>query len=110
MATNTFRSLRDQLLDVNDATLGAAQTAIVGGKTVRCIIEEITSEEIEIAGGRAESGGFKLSCIPKEALSPKPEKGDSVEARDQDLELLSITETNDATFTITAGSFLRGER
>lgn len=107
---NIFRVLRDQLLDVNDATLGAAQTAIVMGKTVRCIIEEITLEEIEISGGLAESGGFRLSCIPKESLIPKPEKGDSVEARDQDLELLSIVEINDATLTILAGSLNRGER
>lgn len=80
------------------------------GKTVRCIIEEITLEEIEISGGLAESGGFRLSCIPKESLIPKPEKGDSVEARDQDLELLSIVEINDATLTILAGSLNRGER
>lgn len=106
---NQFRIHRDRLLNVNDATLGTSQTAVIGGKTVRCIIEEITSEEMEIAGGRAESGGFRLSCIPKESLSPVPEKGVSVEARDQDLELLSITEYNDATFTIVAGSMNRGE-
>lgn len=106
---NQFRTHRDSLLDMNDATLGAAQTAIVGGKTVRCIIEEITSEEAAIGGGLMETGGFRLSCIPKESLSPKPEKGDAIVARDQDLELLSIVEFNDATFTITAGSLNRGE-
>lgn len=107
--SNTFRSVRDSLLDANDFTLGSAQTARIGGKTVRCIIEEITSEEAAIGGGLMETGGFRLSCIPKESLSPKPEKGDAVVARDQDLELLSIVEFNDATFTITAGSLNRGE-
>jgi hypothetical protein len=106
---NQFRSARDRLLNVNDAVSGSPQTAKISGKTVRCIIEEITSEEIEISGGRAESGGFRLSCIPKESLAPKPEKGDSVEARDQDLEQLTIVEFNDATFTIVAGSLNRGE-
>jgi hypothetical protein len=99
--SNDMLAARDLLLDCNDQTLGGVQTAI---------IEEITSEEIEISGGRAESGGFRLSCIPKESLQPKPEKGDPIEARDQDLELLSIVEYNDATFTITAGSLNRGER
>lgn len=107
---NQFRIHRDILLDRYDATMGSPQTARINGLTVRCIIEEITSEEIEIAGGRAESGGFRLSCIPKEVLSPVPEKGAQVEARDQDLELLSITEFNDSSYTITAGSMLRGEQ
>lgn len=107
--SNQFIAARDELLDVNDETLGSAQTAKVAGKVVRCIIEEITTDEILIAGGEAEGGGFRLSCIPKESLSPKPEKGDSVEARDQDLELLSIVEYNNCSYTITAGSLVRGE-
>lgn len=106
---NAFRVARDQLLAVNDATLGTPQTATIGGTVVRCIIEEITSEEIAISGGNAESGGFRLSCIPKESLPVKPEKGTQVQARDQDLDLLSIVEYNDATFTIVAGELTRGE-
>lgn len=107
---NQFAGARDSLLDANDEVCGKPQTARIAGKPVRCIIEEITTDEILIAGGVAESGGFRLSCIPKESLSPKPEKGDSVEARDQDLELLSITERNDCNYEIVAGSLLRGER
>lgn len=108
--SNQFVIARDELLDCNDEVCGSPQTAKIAGKTVRCIIEEITSEEILIAGGEAESGGFKLSCIPKESLDPKPEKGDSVEARDQDLELLSIVERNAATYEVTAGALTRGEQ
>lgn len=107
--SNQFVTARDELLDCNDEILGTPQTAKIAGKVVRCIIEEITSEEILIAGGEAESGGFRLSCIPKESLSPKPEKGDAVEARDQDLELLSIVERNDCTYEILAGALTRGE-
>lgn len=108
--SNSMRAARDALLNVNDATLGAAQTARINGRTVRCIIEEITSEEAEIGGGLMETGGFRLSCIPKESFPIKPEKGDEVQARDQDLTLLSIVEFNDATYTITAGDLNRGER
>lgn len=106
---NTFNTHRDALLNMNDATIGSPQTASVDGKTVRCIIEEITNEEIAIGGGLAESGGFRLSCIPKESLSPKPEKGSNVIARGQTLQLLSIVEYNDSNYTILAGSLLRGE-
>lgn len=94
---------------MNDATLGAAQTATVGGKVVRCITEDITSEEAAIGGGLMEAGGFRLSCIPKESLVPKPDKGTEIQARDQDLELLSIVEFNDSSYTISAGSLNRGE-
>lgn len=94
---------------MNDATVGSAQTASVDGKTVRCIIEEITAEEIAIGGGLTESGGFRLSCVPKESLSPVPSKGATVIARGKTLALLSITEFNDSNFTILAGSMLRGE-
>lgn len=107
--SNQFAAARDELLDCNDEVLGSPQTAKIAGRTVRCIIEEITSEEIEINGGVAESGGFRLSCIPKESLPVKPEKGDAVEARDQDLELLSIVEYNDCSYTVAAGSLTRGE-
>lgn len=106
---NQFRAARDQLLDCNDQVIGTPQTAKIGGKVVRCIIEEITSEEIAIGGGLAESGGFRLSCIPKESLPVVPDKGTEIQARDQDLELLSIIEYNDCSYTITAGSLNRGE-
>lgn len=106
---NQFRAARDQLLDCNDQVIGTPQTAKIGGKVVRCIIEEITSEEIAIGGGLAESGGFRLSCIPKESLPVVPDKGTEIQARDQDLELLSIIEYNDCSYTVTAGSLNRGE-
>lgn len=108
--SNAFSDARDELLDCVDETIGTPQTAKIGGKVVRCIIEEITSEEILIAGGTAESGGFRLSCIPKESLYQVPDKGTAVEARNQDLELLSIIERNDATYEILAGSLTRGEQ
>lgn len=108
--SNQFVEARNELLDCNDESVGTPQTVKIGGKVVRCIIEEITSEEIAIGGGVAESGGFRLSCIPKESLPVVPDKGTAIEARNQDLELLSITEFNDCSYTITAGALTRGEQ
>lgn len=108
--SNSFIAARDELLDCMDEEIGEPQTATVAGKVVRCIIEEITSEEAVISGGLMESGGFRLSCIPKESLSPVPDKGTEIQARDQDLELLSIVERNDSTYEILAGSLTRGEQ
>lgn len=108
--SNEFAAARDELLNAVDEVIGTPQTAKIGGRTVRCIIEEITSEEIAIGGGLAESGGFRLSCIPKESLPVVPDKGTEIQARNQDLELISIIERNDSTYEIIAGSLNRGEQ
>lgn len=101
---------RDELLDAADEVLGTPQTAKIGGKVVRCIIGEMTTDEILIAGGDSEAGGFRIESIPKEALSPEPEKGDEVIARGKTFELLTIIERNGTTYEVTAGSLLRGEQ
>lgn len=107
---NQFAAARDELLDCMDEEIGEPRTAKVAGKPVRCIISEMTTDEILIAGGDTDAGGFRLEAIPKESLSPEPEKGDEVIARGKTLELLTIIERNDATFEITTGSLLRGEQ
>lgn len=107
--SNQFAAARDELLDTNDETLGSPQTAKIAGKTVRCIIEEMTTDEVAIAGGDTDKGGFRLSSIPKESLSPEPKKGTSVEAKEKRMKLLTIVERNGATWDIEAGSLLRGE-
>lgn len=107
--SNQFIEARDELLAVNDETIGTPQTAKINGKPVRCIIGEMTTDEILVAGGDTEAGGFKLEAIPKESLSPEPEKGDEVIAKGKTLDLLTIVERNNSTYEVTAGSLLRGE-
>lgn len=108
--SNQFIAARDELLDCMDAEIATPQKAKVGGKEVRCIISEMTTDEILIAGGDTEGGGFRLENIPKESLVPAPEKGDEVEAKGKTLDLLTIVERNDATYEIVAGSLVRGEQ
>lgn len=107
--SNSFREARDELLAVADEEIDEPQTAKIAGKTVRCIIGEMTTDEIIVAGGDTEAGGFRLEAIPKESLVPEPEKGDEVIAKGKTLELLSIVERNNSTYEVTAGSLLRGE-
>lgn len=107
--SNSFRDARDELLDVVDEEMDEPQTAKINGKPVRCIIGEMTTDEILVAGGDTEAGGFRLEAIPKESLVPEPEKGDEVIAKEKTLELLTIVERNNSTYEIAAGSLLRGE-
>lgn len=108
--SNRFIAARDELQGVIDEEIGTPQTAKVAGKTVQCIIGEMTTDEILVAGGDTEAGGFRLENIPVESLDPRPEKGDEVIARGVTLELLTIVERNFATLEITAGSLVRGEQ
>lgn len=95
----------DELLDANDDATGIPQFAIVNGKKVRAIIEEMTNDEIMIAGGVAESGGFRV-MVRKADFAWRPQQGDSIEARGQDLEVMSITNRNDVSFEIQAGAMV----
>jgi hypothetical protein len=96
----------DQLLDACDEASGSPQFAIVNGRKVRAIIEEITSDEIMMAGGIAESGGFRVQ-VRWADFAQKPEQGDSVEARDQDLEVVSVVNRNDVVYEIAAGALVK---
>lgn len=107
--SNQFAAARDELQAAIDFEIGAPQTAKVDGKTVPCIICEMTTDEILIAGGDTNSAGFRLENIPIASLVPEPKKGVSVEARGKTLKLLTIIERNAATYEITAGSLVRGE-
>lgn len=107
--SNQFAAARDELQAAIDEEIGEPQTATVAGKLVTCIICEITTDEILIAGGESEAGGFKLENIPIAQLTPEPEKGDAVIARGKELELLTIVSRNAATYEIVAGSLTRGE-
>lgn len=101
---------RDALLDVYDDTTDTKNFAIVNGKKVRCIIHEITSDEVLVSGGVAEAGGFRLSDIPINSFASAPEKGDPVTARGVELEVLSAISRNNTTWELTCGSPVGEER
>lgn len=105
---SNFDDAFKDLLDAHDAELGEPQLAKVGKKNHRAIIEEITSDEIAIAGGLAESGGYRIT-VSKHGFARRPRKGERVIARGNSLQIASVTERNNCTYEITAGD-LAAER
>lgn len=86
-----------------------ADTIAFAGEAVRIedtnyqgIIEDITFDEIEVAGGNAESGGF-VAVIPIGDFTDRPEKLDEIEAHGKTLQILSIVDRNGVSYAITAG-------
>lgn len=93
-----------ELQDVNDETCGKPQYVLIEGKKKRAILEDITTEEIIVAGGNAESGGFRAKCRKAE-FAVQPEQGDVIRkgTDGRELSILSVIERNGVEYEITAG-------
>lgn len=96
-----------ELMDINDATCGTPQFVMIEGRKVRAIIEEITTNEILLAGGGGgdvEAGGFRAKCRAVDFPSP-PVTGTEIQkmADGKMLSILSFIERNGVEYEITAG-------
>jgi hypothetical protein len=79
------------------------EDVFIAGRNFRGFVEEITHDEIILAGGYAEAGGFRAT-IPMADLPQKPEQGTAIMVREKSLEVIRITERNYVSYEITAGS------
>lgn len=92
-----------RLLDRNDKVCGKKQIAVVNNRTVRALIAAITSEEVAIAGGSGEQGGFRIEVLVR-GFASKPVKGNPVKAHGRQLKVSGpVIERNQTTYEITAG-------
>lgn len=104
MAANQFALAFVELLDANDELCGSPQFIMIKGRKHRAIIEEISVEEIMVAGGKADAGGFRCQ-VPTSGFSEDPAKGDTAQklGKGPEMEILSFSKTNDAVYIITTG-------
>lgn len=101
--SNEFSDAFTELLDANDEVCGKEQFVLIDGKKHRAIIAEVPSEVVMLAGGRAEAGQFTVQ-VAVSGFSEPPEKGDAVEVRGQEYEIIGeVTNANNAVYTITVG-------
>lgn len=92
----------DELMDVNDEVTGTPQSVIIGGKNRRAIIEEIGTDEAILSGGTTEIGSYRVK-LRKSDFSQEPEKGDCIQVRKKELEVLSLIERNGVEYELTCG-------
>lgn len=97
-----------ELLEANDESCGTPQVVFVDGRKIRAIISETTHDEIILAGGYGEAGGFRAE-VPASAFSQKPDKGLPISGNGKELDILSVVGRNGVTYEIIAGSLATEE-
>jgi hypothetical protein len=80
----------------------AGEKIRVGEKTYDGIVEDMLFDEIVVAGGNGESGGFK-AVIPISDFAEQPKQLDEIEARGKVLQILSINVRNGIACELSAG-------
>lgn len=78
------------------------KTARVGNVTARAITTTLRTDEIIVAGGRAESGGFIAQMLASDFPDGTPPKFTVIEADGQALQVLGTNENNGILY-LTAG-------
>ena len=89
-------------MDIREGALGFRDQVLLSGSPVDAIVETITAAEVFVAGGKAESGGFRCQ-ISMEDLPDKPLKFSSIVVRGADLKVLSSDDVNGIVWHVTAG-------
>lgn len=95
-----FTEAFDELIAVQVATVGA-KTAVIAGETVSVFLEEAQYDEIVVAGGEGEAGGFSI-MVKESALTARPAHLSSIVVAGRTLSLLLLESAN-GVYTITAG-------
>lgn len=101
---NLFQSAFTEFLNRRAATFGAPQLVTVGATTVAATdISELSFEDIFVAGGKADAGGFTIQ-VRKSDLPARPATLSDVTVNGRTMKILQpVQDVNDAVYIITAG-------
>jgi hypothetical protein len=89
-------------LNVREGALGFRDEVLLSGSPVDAMVEAITASEIFVAGGKAESGGFRCQ-IAVDDLSEPPAKFSPIVVRGVALKVLDVDDINGIVWHVTAG-------
>lgn len=84
----------EQAYDAQTECIGVARTATVGGVTARAITTTLRTDEVLVAGGKAEAGGFTAQMLASDFPDGTPDKFTPISANGQELQVLSADENN----------------
>lgn len=91
-----------ELIAVADETLLGNPALTVDGVDVPGVVQEITQDEVIVAGGVGEAGGFTATVAKASFPDGTPEKFTTITARGMSLHILSVTKGT-AHYVLTAG-------
>jgi hypothetical protein len=88
---------------VKRSVTGSDDVVTINGKDYEdALVEILTASEVFVAGGKAESGGFKCQ-LPIADFDSEPKRFDDIKALGQSLKILSVDNVNGVVYIITAG-------
>lgn len=90
------------LLNAKERVVGEREKVTVDGVDKDALVEIISVEEVLLAGGVGEAGGFKCQIAVSE-FEERPEDGTSIQVRDKELSVLQVDDINGVVYLITAG-------
>ncbi len=99
---NEFTAAFEELLDVQTETTGTSPQVKVGQVTAEAFIEKLTYDEVVVAGGVAESGGFKVMMKVSD-FTAKPKRNTPVSFGDISLFIIAPVDENNGIYEITIG-------
>jgi hypothetical protein len=96
--TNAFQ----HALNARERVVGVREKINLNGVDVDAIVETITSDEVFVAGGIAEAGGFRCQ-IATNAVQQQPNDFDPIIIRNRILQVLMSDDINGIVYHITVG-------
>lgn len=83
--------------------IGANPTRVkIDGKTFTMFVEDMTFDEVALAGGQGDQGGFR-AMIPIPDCPERPAELAGIEARGKQFAVLNVVDLNGVAWQITAG-------
>ena len=99
-----------ELQESQSEATGTRQRVKIGRKFYDAIIETITENEVFVAGGVSENGGFRV-IVAMSDFSDSPKKFTAITVPGSDpLQILSVNPVNGVTYEITAGDPTQDQR
>lgn len=92
-------------LNARERVVGVREKVNLNGVDVDALVDVITFDEKVIAGGTAESGGYRAQIA---ATIPQPAQYSPCIVRGESLQVLSVEDINAVTFTLVVGDPLGG--
>jgi hypothetical protein len=90
------------LLNARERVVGVREKVKLNGVDVDALVEAITSDEVFVAGGIAEAGGFRCQ-IATSAVAEQPHDFDPIVIRGKLHQVLMADDINGTVYHITAG-------
>lgn len=97
-----------ELQEAYDATLGSPQTVQIDGSSYPARYDDVTFDELVMAGANGEAGGFRVSVAADRFADP-PERGTSIEGRGMELQVLTVIDRNGTEYDLTCGDIASQE-